>query len=130
MLSSIRLSGNTESIVLDSAVDKKIFVGYMEEVLLRELNDNDIVIPDNLSAHKNSFDINKFTSRNIKIKYLPPYSPDVNPLEKMWSKIKTKLRETQTTNTDALFQAIKHAFESIISFPIFNAINTDICKGF
>jgi transposase len=113
MLSSVRLGGNTESIVFNGAVDKKMFAVYMEEVLLGELNDYDIVILDNLSAHKNSFDVNKFTSRNIEIKYLPPYSPDLNPIEKMWSKIKTKLREAQTTNTDALFQAIKHAFESI-----------------
>lgn len=113
MLSSIRLSGNTECLVFDGAVDKKIFASYMEEVLLPELNANDIVIMDNLSAHKNSFDMSKFSSRNITIKYLPAYSPDLNPIEKMWSKIKTKLRERQATDSDTLFFAIKDAFTTI-----------------
>ena len=115
MLSSIRLTGETECLVFDGAVDKKIFAAYMEEVLLPELKDNDIVIMDNLSAHKNSFDVGKFSERNIEIKYLPAYSPDLNPIEKMWSKIKTKLRERQATDSDALFLAIKDAFSTITS---------------
>jgi transposase len=113
MLSSIRLDGNTECVVFDGAVDKLMFSAYMEKMLLPQLKDNDIVIMDNLSVHKNSFDVNKFTSRNIVIKYLPAYSPDLNPIEKMWSKVKTKLRERQTTDADTLFLAIKEAFESI-----------------
>lgn len=113
MLSSVRLAGSTECLVFDGAVDKKIFAAYMEEVLLPELKDNDIVIMDNLSVHKNSFDVSKFTLRNIEIKYLPAYSPDMNPIEKMWSKVKTKLRERQATDTDTLFLAIKDAFETI-----------------
>jgi transposase len=113
MLSSVRLTGSTECLVFDGAVDKKIFTIYMEEVLLPELKDNDIVIMDNLSVHKNSFDVSKFSSRNITIKYLPAYSPDLNPIEKMWSKVKTKLREHQTTDAEALFLAIKDAFDAI-----------------
>lgn len=113
MLSSIRLSGQTECLVFDGAVDKSIFSAYMENVLLQTLKDGDIVIMDNLSVHKNSFDTKKFSSRNIEIKYLPPYSPDLNPIEKMWSKIKTKIKESQATDTDTLFEAIKKAFETI-----------------
>jgi transposase len=113
MLSSIRLDGDTECIVFDGAVDKRMFTAYMEDMLLPRLKDNDIVILDNLSVHKNSFDESKFSSRNIKIKYLPPHSPDLNPIEKMWSKVKTKLRELQATDGDTLFLAVKEAFESI-----------------
>ena len=113
MLSSIRLDGGTECIVFDGAVDKPMFSAYMEECLLPQLKDNDIVIMDNLSVHKNSFDVSKFEARNIKIKYLPAYSPDLNPIEKMWSKVKTNLRESQTTDVDALYLAIKDAFDSI-----------------
>jgi transposase len=60
-----------------------------------------------------SFDVNKFSSRNIEIKYLPAYSPDLNPIEKMWSKVKTKLRACQARDGDTLFLAVKEAFECI-----------------
>jgi transposase len=113
MLSSIRLNGNTECVVFDGAVNKKMFSAYMEDMPLPELRHGDIVIMDNLSAHKNSFDTRKFTSQGITIKYLPAYSPDLNPVEKMWSKVKTKLRESQATDADTLFQAIAEAFRSI-----------------
>ena len=113
MLSSLRLSGCTECLVFDGAVDKKMFAAYMEEMLLPTLQSGDIVIMDNLSAHKNSFDVNKFTSQGITIKYLPAYSPDLNPVEKMWSKVKSKLREYQATDEESLFHAIGEAFRSI-----------------
>jgi transposase len=113
MLSSIRVDGDTECLVFDGAVDKPMFSAYMEEILLPTLKDGYIVILDNLSVHKNSFDIDKFKIRNIEIKYLPAYSPDLNPIEKIWSKIKTKLREYQATDTDTLFWAIKDAFSLI-----------------
>ena len=113
MLSSIRLNGDTECLVFDGAVDKKMFKAYMEDMLLPKLFPGDTVIMDNLSVHKDSFDVNKFTSQGITIKYLPPYSPDMNPIEKMWSKVKTKLREYQATDADTLFQAIAKVFRSI-----------------
>jgi transposase len=112
MLSSIRLNGSSECVVFDGAVDKKMFGAYMEGMLLPELLPGDIVIMDNLSAHK-SFDASMFTAKGITIKYLPAYSPDLNPIEKMWSKVKGKLREYQATDVDALFIAIGEAFSSI-----------------
>jgi transposase len=113
MLSSLRVKGDTECLVFDGAVDKKIFAAYMEDMLLPELLPGDIVIMDNLSAHKNSFDTSKFTSQGVTSKYLPTYSPDLNPIEKMWSKVKAIVRISQTTDTDTLFQAIAEAFRSI-----------------
>ena len=113
MLSSIRLNGKTECLVFDGAVDKPMFSAYMEEVLLQSLNEGDIVIMDNLSVHKNSFDTSKFKSRNIEVKYLPPYSPDFNPIEKMWSKIKAKLKEYKARDQDSLLNAIRDAFNLV-----------------
>jgi transposase len=85
----------------------------MKKCLLPVLKDNDYVIMDNLSAHKNNFDITKFEKRNIKIRNLPVYSPDFNPIEKMWRKIKCKLRKYRTaTNTD-LSDKIGTAFSSM-----------------
>ncbi len=113
MLSSVRLDGSTQCIVFDGSVNKTIFGLYMTESLLPVLKNGDIVIMDNLSSHKNSFDTAMFTERNITIKYLPPYSPDLNPIEKMWSKIKGILREKATRTRETLFEAIRFAFESI-----------------
>jgi len=113
MLSSLRLNGSTECLVFDGAVDKKMFTAYMEKMLLPTLLAGDIVIMDNLSVHKNSFDVNEFTSKGITIRYLPAYSPDLNPIEKMWSKVKSKLREYQATDDESLFSAIGEAFHSI-----------------
>lgn len=113
MLSSVRLNGTTQCMVFAGAVNKTIFGLYMTKSLLPVLKDGDIVIMDNLSSHKNSFDKSAFAERNITIKYLPPYSPDLNPIEKMWSKIKTILRNKSATTTETLFEAIKYAFECI-----------------
>ena len=112
MLSSLRLKGDTECIVFEGAVDKHMFSAYMNEMLLPTLHAGDIVILDNLSVHK-SFDASKFTSRGITVKFLPAYSPDLNPIEKMWSKIKTRLRGCQARDPDMLYRAIGEAFSSI-----------------
>ena len=85
MLSSLGLSGDPECIVSAGAVNKKMFCAYMDEMLLPTLHSSDIVIMDNLSAHKN-FDASKFADQGVTIKYLPAYSPDLKPIEQMWSK--------------------------------------------
>lgn len=113
MLSSVRLDGSTQCIVFDGSVNKSIFGLYMAESLLPVLKEGDIVIMDNLSSHKDSFDKAMFAERNITIKYLPPYSPDLNPIENMWSKIKGILREKAATTRETLFEAIRFAFENI-----------------
>lgn len=112
MLSSLRMKGATECVVFEGAVDRAMFSAYMDEILLPTLHSGDIVILDNLSVHK-GFDTSKFIAQGITMKYLPAYSPDLNPIEKMWSKVKTKLRECQATEPDTLFQAIGEAFRSI-----------------
>lgn len=115
MLSSVRLDGTTQCMVFDGAVNKTIFSVYMEKFLLPVLKPGDTVIMDNLSSHKNSFDEKKFKARDIRIKYLPSYSPDFNPIEKMWSKIKTLIREKAAPTREALFKAIQYAFGKISS---------------
>lgn len=67
----------------------------MEEILLPKLSAGDIVIMDNLNVHKNSFDKSLFSKRGIEIKYLPRYSPEYNPIEMMWSKIKSIIRKME-----------------------------------
>lgn len=113
MLSSVRLDGTTQCMVFDGAVNKQIFSIYMEKSLLPVLKRGDIVIMDNLSSHKNSFDTAMFEAKGIRIKYLPPYSPDLNPIENMWSKVKGLIKEKAAETSEALFEAIQYAFDKI-----------------
>ena len=93
IVSAIRLKGVVQSTTVEGAFKKESFREYMEDILLPSLKRGDIVIMDNLSIHKNSFDKKKFKRRGIEILYLPRYSPDQNPIELMWAKIKTSIRK-------------------------------------
>ncbi|MDL2271524.1 IS630 family transposase [Desulfovibrio sp. OttesenSCG-928-I05] len=95
MLSSIRLDGSTECIVIDGAMDKAMFEQYIVQVLCPALRPNDIVIMDNLSAHKNPEVAVHIKNCGAELLYLPVYSPDLNPIENMWSKVKQLLRGTE-----------------------------------
>ena len=78
MLSSIRLNGKSEGIIFDGGVKKEIFREYIEDVLLPTLKPGDVIIMDNLRAHNANFNWRKFKRRKVKIRRLPPYSPDLN----------------------------------------------------
>lgn len=95
MLSYIRFNGQNDSLLVDGAVDKTVFKEFMEEIVLPATTPGDIVIMDNARIHKGSFDKKLFETKGVEIKYLPPYSPELNPIEKMWSKIKAALRRLQ-----------------------------------
>jgi transposase len=88
MLSSIRLYGSTECIIFDGTTDRAMFLKYITQILCPTLRPNDIVIMDNSSAHKNSEVAEHIKKCGAELLYLPPYSPDLNPIENIWSKIK------------------------------------------
>jgi transposase len=113
MISSVRNNGSTECLVFTGAIDRKMFRAYMRETLLPVLKRGDIVVLDNLSTHKDASTVNYFASHGVTLLYLPAYSPDLNPIEKMWSKIKGILRELASETTDSLFESIRTAFERI-----------------
>lgn len=115
MLSSIRLDGTTECIVVDGAVDGVMFVAYIEQILCPTLRPNDIVIMDNLSAHKNPDVATHIKEAGADILYLPAYSPDLNPIEKMWSKIKQLLCGMKARTDEALEKAIAQALNCVSS---------------
>lgn len=109
ILSAINLNKVIESILIDGSLNKPTFKFFMEDLLLPQLNRNAIVIMDNLSVHKNSFDIYKFEEKSVKIKYLPPYSPDLNPIENMWSKVKSIIRKINPRTFDEIWHAMNEA---------------------
>lgn len=81
----------------------------MEEVVLPACSSGDIIIMDNAKIHKGSFNIEKFKKKGVEIKYLPPYSPDLNPIEKMWSKIKSILRKFKPRNFFEMWRRVSEA---------------------
>jgi len=113
MISSVRLDGSTACMVVDGATTKDIFEAYIEQILLPTLNAGDIVVLDNLSAHKSQRARDLIESTGAELWYLPAYSPDLNPIEKMWSKVKSILRTLKARTKEALINAIARALDQI-----------------
>lgn len=115
MLSSVRLDGSTECVVFEGAVNSVIFRAYAEEMLAPQLSAGDVVVMDNLSSHKDQKAIRSIEKRGAMVLFLPPYSPDLNPIEKMWSKVKSILRSMKARTPKALLDAIATALKSVTS---------------
>lgn len=113
MISSIRLDGSTACLVIEGATDRDVFLAYVRQVLVPTLRPGDCVIMDNLSPHKTPAIERLISTRGATIRWLPPYSPDLNPIEKMWSKIKELLRAAKARTPPALEAAIARALKSI-----------------
>ena len=99
--------------VVDGATNTEVFQAYVKHILLPTLKLGDIVVLDNLSAHKNQETRDLIESAGAELWFLPPYSPDLNPIEKMWSKIKSVLRTLKTRTEKALINAIAKALEAV-----------------
>ena len=115
MIGAIRIDGTTCCMALDGATTREVFREYVRQVLCPNLRPGDIVIADNLSAHKDSESEALIKACGATLEFLPPYSPDLNPIENMWSKVKTHLRATKARTQDKLFTAIGRALDTITS---------------
>ena len=113
LLSSVRLDGTLVPLVFSGALDGKLFLGYITQCLAPTLKEGDIVIMDNASVHKVKGVAEAIEARGAYLLYQPTYSPDFNPAENMWSKIKTALRTAKARTTDALFEALKFALDDV-----------------
>lgn len=113
MISSIRLDGTTECMHLPGAADTAAFVTYIDQVLCPSLRQGDIVVMDNLAVHKSPLVEALIKAAGAEIRFLPAYSPDLNPIEKMWSKIKTLLRSMEARTPAELDAAISRALSLV-----------------
>jgi transposase len=113
MISSIRLDGSTACMHLPGAVDTEAFVTYIGEVLCPTLKQGDIVVMDNLAVHKSPQVAALIEAVGAEVRFLPAYSPNLNPIEKMWSNIKALLRSAEARAAEELDQAISQAFSKI-----------------
>ena len=113
MVAAVRVDGTTACMSVDCATDGDVFTAYVREVLVPALQVGDIVVLDNLGVHKHPVAIELIERAGARVEYLPPYSPDLNPIEKMWSKIKEFLRAAKARTSRALHAAITAAFRTI-----------------
>jgi len=113
MIAALRISGPTAPMVIRGPVDTDVFRAYTSEVLVPTLHPGDIVVLDNLSAHKAPDIGERIENVGAELWYLPPYSPDLNPIEMMWSKVKADLRHAAARTEENLYEAVKHALAAI-----------------
>lgn len=113
LISSVRAGGETACLSVDAATDAAIFQAYVQKTLVPTLRPGDIVVMDNLSPHKSPAVVKAISGAGARVEYLPAYSPDLNPIEKMWSKIKSLLRAEEARTSRTLHAAIRKAFAAV-----------------
>jgi transposase len=113
ILSALSLRGLLATMTIEEATDGDIFLAYVEQVLRPKLQAGDVVVMDNLSAHKVSGVRELIQAAGAELLYLPPYSPDLNPIELAWAKLKQVLRTLKARTAEALEQALTQALPCI-----------------
>ena len=113
ILSALKYDGDTCSIIFDGALDGKMYDAYVEKCLAPVLKPGDLVIMDNLNVHKSQAAQKIISEKGATCIFLPQYSPDLNPIEKMWSKIKQVLRGIKARTREELEAAIGKALDCI-----------------
>ena len=105
-LAALRHDGLTAPMVIDGAINGELFLAYVKQVLLPTLKEGDIVVMDNLGSHKVSGVEEAIHSVGARVLYLPPYSPDLNPIEMVFSKLKTLLRKAKLRSVTELWNKL------------------------
>ncbi len=108
---ALRLNAMTAPMVLDGAMHGAAFLAYVEQVLVATLKPGDIVIMDNLAAHKSTAVRQAIEEAGAELRFLPPYSPDFNPIEMAFSKFKAFLKAIAARTVDELWEAIAQAVD-------------------
>lgn len=114
LIAALGLSGVRCSAVLDGAVNAAAFEAFVEQVLVPALHPGDVVVLDNLSSHKSVRTRDLVEAAGARLEFLPPYSPDLNPIEMVFAKIKQLLRSLALRTRKALWDAIQ---------PVLNAVS-------
>jgi transposase len=113
MLGSLRLNGQTACLVIEGATDSDVFREYIRQVLGPTLQAGDMVVCDNLAAHRDVQALQLIEARGAELRFLPAYSPDLNPIEMMWSKVKAHLRQAKARTDPDLLAAIDRGLKSV-----------------
>ena len=121
VISAMRMEGPVASMALEGAMDRIAFDAYARQFLAPNLRPNDIVVMDNLAAHYSSDALQAIEAAGATPWFLPPYSPDFNPIEQMWSKLKQCVRRIAARDFEGLMTALGQALDSITAAD---------CRGF
>lgn len=121
LIAAMRLSGAAAPCLFEGAMDGEMFLAWVVQGLVPILQKEDVVIMDNLATHKVAGVREAIEGAGARLLYLPPYSPDFNPIENMWSKVKQLVRGRDPRTNQELAEAAKSAFA---------AITTSDCQGF
>jgi transposase len=113
LLTSMSVEGMGPSMAVEGATDREVFETYVERVLTPRLRPGQVVVMDNLTAHKGERVKDIIEEQGCELLYLPPYSPDLNPIEEAFSKVKRILRKAESRRRKALVEAIGVAISTV-----------------
>jgi transposase len=113
LVAAVRLDGVVAPMVIDGPLNGESFADYVELSLVPELEPGDIVVMDNLPVHKSKRVADAIQASGCTLVFLPPYSPDLSPIENMWSKVKAILRTAAARTFDAVVDATGDALRAI-----------------
>jgi transposase len=113
LTAAVRLDGVGACLAFDGATDAACFETYVERCLVPTLRPGDIVVMDNLSCHKTAEVARLIGSAGAEVRYLPAYSPDLNPIERAFSKLKEWLRSAAVRTVDELFGALGEGLRTV-----------------
>jgi len=122
MVGAIALNGFRGFMTVDSGTGIDVFEAFVGQELAPNLRNGDIVVMDNLSAHKHGPTIRMIEQRGAQVLFTPPYSPELNPIEKTWAKLEDIIRRVETLTRNAFDEAVASAMELITG--------DDICGWF
>src|SRR5271157_5950719 len=108
-LAALRQDAITAPFVLDGPINGEAFLAYVEQILVPTLKPGDVVVMDNLGSHKNRAIRASIRAAGARLMFLPPYSPDLNPIEQVFAKLKTLLRKAEERTVEAVWKRIGFA---------------------
>ena len=112
-IAALRHDGLGAPFLIEGAVNAEVFTAYLQEVLCPELKPDDIVILDNLSTHKIPRVAELIAGRGATVRYLPAYSPDLNPIEQLFARLKSFLRKMKARTVETLWRAISSFLKEV-----------------
>ena len=126
-VAGLRLGGIDAPMLIDGAINGASFLAYVQQVLVPTLRPGDVVIMDNLASHKTDAVRQAIEAAGAELRFLPPYSPDFNPIENAFAKLKALLRKVAARTRDSLWSAVADAIEA---FPPAECANFFTAAGY
>jgi len=113
LIAALGIEGVRCSTVVDGAVNGDVFESFVERVLVPALSPGDVVVMDNLSSHKRARTRELIEGAGAELVFLPPYSPDLNPIEMVFSKVKQKLRSLSCRTREQLWRSMQGVLDTV-----------------